>query len=88
MRCAPVEIMLHSHKNCTEEVPVMYKGMEVFVDTISSVVKAAGSPVHCNDVSPLVQIELWECHDLAMLPVDNMQMETVQMSDIGLGKSI
>ncbi len=48
--------MLHSHKNCTEEV-LVYKRMEVFVDTISSVVKAAGSPVHCNDVSPVVQIE-------------------------------
>ncbi len=52
-----MEIVLHSHKNCTEKAPVVYKGMEVFMDTISSVVKVAGSPIHCNDVSPLVQIE-------------------------------
>jgi hypothetical protein len=31
-RCAPIEVVPFSHKNCTEEIPVMLNGMEVFVD--------------------------------------------------------
>jgi hypothetical protein len=32
--------------------------------------------------------ETREYHDIAMLPVDDVQIETIQMSDIGLGESI
>ncbi len=52
-RCAPVEVLPRSHENCTEEIPVMLNGTEVFVDPISFVIKSAGSPVHCNDIAPL-----------------------------------
>jgi hypothetical protein len=41
MRCAPVEVVLRSHKNCTEEIPATLNGKEVFVDTISYVIKSA-----------------------------------------------
>jgi hypothetical protein len=51
-RCAPVEVLPHSHKNCTEEIPVTLNGTEAFVDPISYVIKSAGSPVHCNDIVP------------------------------------
>jgi hypothetical protein len=51
-RCAPVEVVPHSHKNGTEEIPVLSNGTEVFVDLISYVIKSAGSPVHCNDIAP------------------------------------
>jgi hypothetical protein len=51
MRCAPVKVP-RSHKNCTEEIPVMLNRTEVFVDPISYVIKSAGSPVHCNDIAP------------------------------------
>jgi hypothetical protein len=97
-RCAPLEVVPHSHKNCMEEIPVLSNGMEVFVDPISYVIKSAGSPVHCNDIAPLLYKvggkwyysypELRECHDLAMLPVDEVKIEPVEMNNIGLGKSI
>jgi hypothetical protein len=32
--------------------------------------------------------ELKECHDPEMLPVDEVRIDPVQVSDIGLGKSI
>ncbi len=32
--------------------------------------------------------EMREYHDIAMLHVDDVQIETIQMSDIGLGESI
>jgi hypothetical protein len=49
-RCAPVEVLPRSHKNCTEEIPVTVNGTEAFVDPVSYVIKSAGSPIHCNDV--------------------------------------
>jgi hypothetical protein len=52
MRCAPIEVVPRSHKNCTEEIPALSSGMEVFVDLISYVIKTAGSPVHGNDIAP------------------------------------
>ncbi len=51
-RCSPVEVVLRSHGNCTEEIPVTVNGTDVFVDPISYVIKSAGSPIHCNDVAP------------------------------------
>jgi hypothetical protein len=52
-RCSPVEVIPHSHGNCTEEIPVTFNGTDGFVDPISYVIKSAGSPIHCNDVAPL-----------------------------------
>jgi hypothetical protein len=97
-RCAPVEVIPQSHKNRTEEIPALSNGTEVFVDPISYVIKTARSPVHCNDIAPLrykvrgkcycSYPELRECHDPAMLPVDEVRIESVEMNNIRLGKSI
>jgi hypothetical protein len=97
-RCAPVEVLPRSHKNCTEEIPVMLNSTKAFVDLISNVIKSAGSPVHCNDIGPpwykvggkwyCSYPELRECHDPAMLPVDKVKIDPVTVNNIGLGKSI
>ncbi len=73
-------------------------GTDAFVDPISYVIKSAGSPIHCNDVAPprykvggkwyCSYPELKECHGPEMLPVDEVRIDPVQVSDIGLGKSI
>ncbi len=83
-RCAPVEVLPRSHKNCTEEIPITVKGREAFVDPISYVIISAGSPIHCNDVAPprykvggkwyCRYPELKECHDPSMLPMDEVSM--------------
>ncbi len=54
--------------------------------------------MHCKDIAPprykvgskwyCSYPELRECHDPAMLPVDEVKIEPVDMNDIGLGKSI
>ncbi len=51
-RCAPVEVVPHSTKNCTGEIPVVLNGTEVFVDPISYVIKSARSLLHCNGIAP------------------------------------
>jgi hypothetical protein len=87
-----------SHKNCTEEIPVTLNGTEAIVDPISYVIKSARSPGHCNDIPPprykvggkwyCSYPELRECHDPAMLPVDEVKIDPVTVNNIGLGKSI
>ncbi len=87
-----------THINCTEEILVTVNGTDAFVDPISYVIKSAGSPIHCNDVAPprykvggkwyCSYPELKECHDPAMLPVDEVKIDPVEVSDIRLGKSI
>ncbi len=97
-RCSPVEVIPRIHSNCTEEIPITINGTEAFVDPISYVIKSAGSPIHCNDVAPPRYMvggmwycsypELKECHDPAMLPVDEVKIDLVEVNDIGVGKSI
>jgi hypothetical protein len=90
--------MLCSHENCTQEVPVEYNRTEVFTGPISYVIKTARSYVHSNDMAPprwyklgrkwCCSHKLWECRDPAVLPVEDMHIETLLMSDICLEKSI
>jgi hypothetical protein len=97
-RCVPAEVIPCSHKNCSEGIPALSIGTEVFVDPISNIIKTAGSPVHCNDITPprykvggkwyCSYPELSECHDPAMLPENEVRIEGLRMNDIGLGKSI
>jgi hypothetical protein len=96
-RCAQVEVISRSHKNCTEEIPVLNR-KEMFMDPMSYIIKSAGSPVHCNDIAtPRYKVrgkwycsypELRECHDPTMLPVDKVKIDPVNVNNIGLGKSI
>jgi hypothetical protein len=97
-KCSPVEVVPRIHANCMEEIPVTINGTDAFVDPTSYVIKSAGSPIHCNDVAPTrykvggkwycSYPELKECHDPAMLPVDETKINPVEVNDIGLGKSI
>jgi hypothetical protein len=97
-RCSPVEVLLRSHRNCTEEIPVTVNGTDTFVDPISYMIKSAGSPIHCNDVAPprykvggkwyCSYPVLKECHDPEMLPVDKVRIDPFMINNIGLGKSI
>ncbi len=68
------------------------------MDPVSYVITLAGSPVHCNDITPpryklggkwyCSYRERKECHDPAILPVDEVQIEELCMNDIRLGKGI
>jgi hypothetical protein len=37
-RCVPVEVIQRSHRNCTEEIPALHNGIEIFLDPISYVI--------------------------------------------------
>jgi hypothetical protein len=53
-RCQAAEVLPRTHTNCTNEIPAILNGTNVFVDPISFVIKAAAAPVRCNDVAPRV----------------------------------
>jgi hypothetical protein len=77
---------------------VTVNGTEAFVDPISYVIKSAGSPAHCNDIAPpryrvggkwyCSHPDLRECHDPAMLPVDEVKINPMTVNNIGSDKSI
>jgi hypothetical protein len=89
-----VEVIPHSHKNCTEEIPALSNKKEGFVDPISYVIKTARSPVHCNDIAPpgtrrgasgtAVSLSSESVMTLPMLPVDKVRIEGLRINDIML----
>jgi hypothetical protein len=67
------------------------------MNPLSYVIKLAGAPVHCNDVASPPPGANWainstaatrKCHHSAMIPADDMQIESIRMSYKGLWKSI
>jgi hypothetical protein len=98
MRCSPVEVLPRSHRNCTEEIPMTVNATDAFVDPISYVIKSAGR-LSTATTSPPPRYKVggkWycsypvlkECHDPAMLPVDEVRIDPVKINNISLGKSI
>ncbi len=51
-RCQAAEVLPRTHTNCTNEIPAILNGTNVFVDPISFVIKVAAALVRCNDVAP------------------------------------
>jgi hypothetical protein len=88
---ALVEVVPQPHKNCIEEFPEIHNGTEIFVDLISHILKPAGLPVQSYDVASshyklgrkwyYNYLKPMECHDPAMLPVNEVQIDSLKMSD-------
>ncbi len=49
-RCQAAEVLPRTHTNCTNKIPAILNGTNVFVDPISFVIKVAAA--RCNDVAP------------------------------------
>jgi hypothetical protein len=81
-KCSLVEVVPRIHANCTEDIPVTINGTDAFVDDVAPPRYKVGGKWYCS------YPELKECHDPAMLPVDEVKIDPVEVNDIGLGKSI
>ncbi len=96
-RCTPMEVIPLVHKNCMEEVQVIFNETEAFVKPHQLCNKDSWPLVHCDVVVPPQYKlgskwyckfpELQECHDPVMLPVDEVHIETLHMTDLGHWKS-
>jgi hypothetical protein len=51
-RCGMVVVELRNHTYCTQEIPVMHRGEELYVDPLSLVVQRSATPVRCRKGAP------------------------------------
>jgi hypothetical protein len=94
----PMELTPRMHVNCTSDIPVTVNNTNLFVDPISFVIKAAASPVRCNDIAPprwklrgkwyCAFPQIRDCGEPGQIPMTPLKTQDVQMLGIGLGKSI
>jgi hypothetical protein len=97
-RCQAAEVLPRTHTNCTNEIPAVMNGTDVFVDPISFVIKAAAAPVRCKDVAPprwrlngrwyCAFPEIRDCPEPGKIPMKPISIEDVKVLDLGLGRSI
>jgi hypothetical protein len=97
-RCQAAEVLPRTHTNCTNEIPAVLNGTDVFVDPISFVIKAAAAPVRCNDVAPprwrlngrwyCAFPEIRDCAEPGKIPMKPIAIEDVKVLELGLGRSI
>jgi hypothetical protein len=51
-RCGMVVVELRNHTVCTQEIPVIHRGEEVYVDPLSLVIRRSATPVKCRKRAP------------------------------------
>ncbi len=51
-RCGMVVVELRNHTDCTQEIPVMHRGEELYVDPLSLVIQRSATPVKCRRRAP------------------------------------
>jgi hypothetical protein len=51
-RCGMVVVELRNHTVCTQEIPVVHRGEEVYVDPLSLVIRRSATPVKCRKGAP------------------------------------
>jgi hypothetical protein len=77
---------------------VILNGTNVFVDPISSVIKAAAAPVRCNDIAPprrrlngrwyCAFPEIRDCAEPGRIPMKPIAIDDIKVMNLGLGRSI
>jgi hypothetical protein len=51
-RCGMVMVELRNHTTCTQEIPVTYRGRDVYVEPLSLVIRRSATPVKCRKRTP------------------------------------
>jgi hypothetical protein len=91
-------VLPRTHTNCTNEIPAILNGTNVFVDPISFVIKAAAAPVRCKDFAPprwrlngrwyCAFPEIRDYAEPGKIPMKPIAIDDVKVMDLGLGRSI
>jgi hypothetical protein len=96
-RCQAAEVLPRTHTNCTNEIPAILNGTNVFVDPISFVIKAAAVPVRCNIAPPRWRLngrwycalpEIRDCAEPGRIPMKPIAIDDIKVMNLGLGRSI
>ncbi len=77
-RCGMVMVELRNHTTCTQEIPVIHQGREVYVERLSLVIQRSATPVKCRRRTPprwriekrwfCGYPEIWPCNGPGPLP--------------------
>jgi hypothetical protein len=51
-RCGMIVVELRNHTACTQEIPVVHQGKEMYVDPLSLVIQRSATPVKCRRKAP------------------------------------
>jgi hypothetical protein len=51
-RCGMVVVELRNHTMCSQEIPVMHRGRDAYVDPLSLVIQSSATPVKCRKRTP------------------------------------
>jgi hypothetical protein len=51
-RCQATGVLPRTHNNCTNEIPAILNGTNMFADPINFVIKASPALVRCNNIAP------------------------------------
>ena len=87
-----------THTNCTNEIPAILNGTNVFADPISFVIKATPALVRCNNVAPprwrlngrwyCAFPEIRDCAEPGRIPMKPITIDDIKVMNLGLGRSI
>jgi hypothetical protein len=90
-----MEVTPRTHTN---EILAEYNGTDVFIDPISFVIKAAATPVRCNDIAPphwrlnrrwyCAYPQIRDCGEPGRIPIKPVNIDDVGVMNLGLGRSI
>ncbi len=95
-RCQATDMLPRTHTNCTNEIPAILNGTNVFADPISFVITA--TPARCNNIaSPRWRLngrwycafrEIRDCDEPGWIPMKPIAIDGIMVMNLGLGRSI
>jgi len=97
-RCQATDVLPRTHTNCTNEIPAILNGTNVFADPISFVIKATPALVRCNNLAPprwrlngrwyCAFLEIRDCAEPGRIPMKPITIDDIKVMNLGLGRSI
>ncbi len=97
-RCQAMGVLPRTHAKCTNEIPVILNGTNVFADPINFVIKATPALVRCNNIAPLrwrlngwwycAFPEIRDCDEPGRIPMKLITIDDIKVMNLALGRSI
>jgi hypothetical protein len=97
-RCQATDMLPRTHTNCTNEIPAILNGTNVFADLISFVIKVTPALVRCNNIAlPRWRLngrwycafpEIRNCAEPGRIPMKPIAIDDIKVMNLGLGWSI
>jgi hypothetical protein len=89
-RCQATDVLPRTHTNCTNEIPAILNGTNMFADPISFVIKATPALVRwrLNGRWYCAFPEIRDCAELGRIPMKPITIDDIKVMNLGLGRSI